>query len=254
VKKAFDKDLVKDIGIDTSTSIAGMAAGIVLAGPTGVILGSIIAPVANVLLKRILTNREESRIRKTIELSSQKFKDNISKGASLRKDINILEFQQLTEGILLKAKDTYEEKKISLIANLLASAPFIPTPIDNLNQSLIYAEQLSYRQLCLIAIVGTKWSEKLRLTDKPLSRQGKDAQLDERVEGVYSDLNHLLVLGLIGQILSEDVGPAVASGMYLISPARLKLLYPGVLLYNGMNLGAIDLEELKPLIKILSGN
>lgn len=251
MKKIADKELA-ELSIDAGSGLVGVVAGLTIAGPPGAILGAIVTPVAGRLLKRILTKREKSRIQKTIELSSQKFEENIKKGAGLRKDLNVLQFQQLTEGILLKAKDTYEEKKIPLIANLLANAPFTSTPLDNLNQSLIYAEQLSYRQLCLIAIIGTGWGEKVGLTDKPLIKQDKKMQLDETVEGVYSDLNHLLVLGILGQVFSKEAGPAIASGMYLISPANLELLYPGRLLYNGMLLGAMDLSELNSFIKILS--
>ncbi len=241
-----------ETAIEVGSSVVGAGTGLVIAGPPGAVLGAIITPIASNVLKRYLTSREKSRIQKVVDLANKRFEENIDKGAGMRKDLDKKQFQELTEGLLLKAKDMYEEKKIPLVANLLAATPFTNTPLVNMNQTLIYAEQLSYRQLCLIAIIGNGWGEKIGLTNKPLSKQDKSKHYDEIVEGVYSDLNHLVVLGLVGQVFTKGAGPAIASGMYQIAPAYLDLLYPGRLLYNGMVLGMLSAEELDPLIKVLS--
>lgn len=242
---------IKEIGIDTGSSVAGAATGLMVAGPPGAIMGAIVTPIAGSLLKRFLTQKEKDRIQRVVDLAAKAFQENIKKGAGVRKDLDKQRFQELTEGVLLKAKDAYEEKKIPLIANLLAATPFTNTPIDNMNQTLIYAEQLSYKQLCLLSIVGSGWGKELGLSDKPLIKQSKTNLFNENVEGVYADLNHLLVLGLIGQVFSKEAGPAIPSGMYMISPSSLELLYPGRLVYNSMQLAGIDDFELDPFIKIL---
>jgi hypothetical protein len=61
--------------------------------------------------------------------------------------------EELAEGTLLAAKDTYEKKKLPLIATLLANAYFTPSPVANLVDALHTAEMLSYRELCILAVV-----------------------------------------------------------------------------------------------------
>lgn len=242
----------KELGVDATSGAVGAVAGAVLLGPVGAIVGSLITTGASYVLKRDLAKRERKRVEIVYDLALKKIKEKIDQGAGIRKDLDKEKLKELTEGTLLRAKDSYEEKKLPLIANLLAAAPFTSTPPENLNQSLIYAEQLSYRQLCILEIVYmNEWGEVKDLTDDPLFKKNGLAQLDEAVEGVYSDINHLLVLGLIGQELSPGAGPAISSGMFMISPARLRLLYPGRLLVNGLLLDQIEKDEIEAIVDVL---
>lgn len=251
MKKPLDKELVTEVGIDTGSNVAGASIGLIAAGPVGAIVGAVVSPVAAAVLKRVLTKKEKDRVEKVYKLSISKIHENISAGKPLRNDIDRERLKELTEGTLLKAKDTYEEKKLPFIANLLANAAFTNTPVSNLNQTLIYAEQLSFRQLTIVSVIGRNINNEFNLSKDPLMSKDKKLQIDENSMGVYSDINHLMALGILGQELSAGAGPAIPSGVLLISPALLISLYPAILLHSSMVLDYIDQKDTDEIISIL---
>lgn len=248
---------VKDITIDSGASVAGAGVGLVVAGPVGAIIGAVTTPVLTDVLHRMLSRNEKSRIEKVADLAKQQIQEKIKAGVKPTVNAESEKVKDLFEGTLLAAKDAYEEKKIPLLANLFASAPFSQTPINNLVQALISAEQLSYRQLCVLSVIGTEnnWGKLSTLADKPLfhgsSSRGLSSYPLPETQGIYEDLNNLMVLGIIGQVFSEDAGPAVASGSALISPSKLRLMYPGLLLYDAMQLESIDKKDYQEIVDIL---
>lgn len=239
---------VIDFGGDATIALTGLS----VAGTQGLLVSGLLI-AGKRILSRVLTQKEKDRVDKVYEMAIRQIVQKIESGSSPRKDLNKERYIELTEGTLLKAKDSYEEKKLPLIANLLAAAPFTNTPVENMNQTLIYAEQLSYRQLCEIAVVGqNEWAGELKLSNKPLAQVENKKRYDELITGIYAEVNHLLVLGLIGQELSKGSGPATPSGMFMFAPASLKLLYPGRLLYNGLRLDEVDMRVFKQVVSALS--
>ncbi len=226
--------------------------GLVVAGPLGLVLGAVITPVLTDVLDRFLSKQEKSRIEKIAELAKKQIQESLDKGQIPTGNASEPKIKELFEGTLLAAKDSYEDRKIPLLANLFAAAPFTNTPIDNMVQTLIYAEQLSYRELCVLAIIGKNhWgTNPLGLNKKPLSTQGRKV-IDEKTNGAYQDLNHLIVLGIVAQILSKGAGPAIASGVEMTAPANVMVQYQGQLLINGLELDLIDSIELEEIAKIL---
>ena len=239
------------MSIEAGSSLAGTGIGLFIAGPVGALLGAVVAPIASGFLKRALTQKETDRVERMYFLAIRRINENIKAGKPLRKDLDEARLQELTEGTLLKAKDTYEEKKLPFIANLLANAPFTHTPVTDLNQTLIYAEQLSYRQLVIISVIGRNVNNGLHLSLDPLKLKDKKMQLEERVQGIYSDINHLLAIGILGQEMAPGAGPAISSGMFLISPSQVILLYSGRLIFSGMLLDYIDKKDADEIIEIL---
>lgn len=236
-----------DFGGDAAITLAGLS----VAGPQGLLVSGLLIAGKRVL-SRVLTQREKDRADRVYEMAIKQIVQKIEGGTSPRKDLSRERYIELTEGTLLKAKDSYEEKKLPLIANLLAAAPFTNTPIENMNQTLIYAEQLSYRQLCEIAVVGqNEWENRLKLSNQPLGQTEGKKKYDELVTGIYAEVNHLLVLGLIGQELSKGAGPAIPSGMFMFAPANLKLLYLGRLLFNGLRLDEVDKRVFEQVVSAL---
>lgn len=228
---------------------SGAAIGGLIGGIPGAIVGAAYGAAMDDISKRMLSPMEKNRLEAIQKLAEDKFKEQIERGSGLRKDIKQINLRELYEGMLLAARESYEEKKLPLIANLIATAPFTSTPVDNLVQTLITAEQLSYRQLCILGVIGqNEWGNIFKLRDKPL--QGKN-YTDEKVVGIYQDLNYLTALGIIGQVLAEGTGPAISSGAQLIAPASLVLLYPGRLLFNAMRLDTVDKREFDEIVKVL---
>jgi hypothetical protein len=63
--------------------------------------------------------------------------------------------EELFEGSMLKCKNEHEEKKLQLIAEIPVIVAFDAQVSSALaNQVLLTAERLSYRQLCMVAVIG----------------------------------------------------------------------------------------------------
>ena len=244
---------IKEIAIDTGSGLVGAGIGLVVAGPPGALIGGATAPILSDVLKRFLSKKEKSRIERVAELANILIQKQINSGSKPTENAKNKKIGELFEGTLLTAKDEYEDKKIPLLANLFARAPFTNTPINNLIQSLILADQLSYRQLGVLSVIGrNQWENCFNLSPKPLpySTTGRGTP-DEKTQGIYEDVNYLLVLGLIGQVFVKGARPAVASGTHFIAPVNLILLYPGMLLFNGMLLDEVEKESTDEIVKAL---
>jgi len=170
-------------------------------------------------------------------------------GAKPRADLEDGQMTRLLEGALLAAKDTYEERKLPLLANLLATAPFTATPLPNLVGTLQVAESLTYRQLCILAVIRPYVGWPIpTLTTKNLVNLFGQEPLAEATEGVLSDL-----VSLVGQnlVVHAPGGAITAVVTGDLIPAEMVLTHPGRLLYNGLRLGAVANEDLADAYAVL---
>ncbi|MFA6602689.1 MAG: hypothetical protein WCT01_02690 [Candidatus Shapirobacteria bacterium] len=121
-------DTTLEVGSNAIGSAVGMITGGVIGGPVGAAVGSywgtVFTPVITNLAKRLLSPQELERMELVQKLGKKKFEENINKGCKVRKDVSREQLTQLAEGILLTSRDAYEEKKIPLLANLVATTPF----------------------------------------------------------------------------------------------------------------------------------
>lgn len=240
----------KDLAIKTGSSVIGAGVGAIIAGIPGALIGSILTPVAEDVLSRMLSIKEKNRIEKIRQYAESEIKRMIDSGSVPKQDLDRQKVSELYEGVLLKAKSTYEEKKLPYIANLFAIAPFTNTPIENLNQALITTEQLSYRQLCLLEIFDRMQFKDLGLSTKPLREEVRKIN-DEKCSGVYQDILALVLLGLLGHQPDGRIIATFDNYAGFLIPSKLFLFYPGRLLCNGMKLSKIPDSEINPLIEIL---
>lgn len=245
-------DTAIEVGSTSVGAITGMVAGnVVIGGAVGAAVGSywgsVLTPIITDLAKRLLSPKELERMKLVQKLAKKKYLEKIDKKCKLRDDLSKEQLTQIAEGILLTSRDSYEEKKIPLLANLVATAPFTSTPIENLTQTLQEAERLSYRQLSLLAIIyKNNYGDEIGLSNLPFIEE-KNKHFNEYIKGTYQDLNLMVVDGIIAMVVSNDAGPAMASGVNFIIPSKLKLLYPGDLLVDGLGLSGISNDDLKPL-------
>lgn len=252
--KKKTKKVVVDIVGDLAPSVGLAVAGAAIGGIPGAIVGGLsglVAPVLKDVLARSLSIQEKERIELVAKLAQNKIQEQLDKGLKPRKDFDRQKAGELFEGVLLKAKDMYEAKKLPFIANLFARAPFTNTPIENMNQTLIHAEQLSYRQLCVLSIIGlNEWDKKLSLSDKPFMHE-KKKMYEEKAEGIYQDILSMIQLGLIGQITPNTKAVQYINTVGYIVPKELVLFYPGRLLFNGLQLDYIDEADRELIIDSL---
>ena len=164
-----------------SAELAGAAAGFTTeflqTVPSGA--GGPIAAGVTIVLKELtarhLLPRERARINAATDVATYRISARLLAGHIRRSDsfFGNLESgespsQELLEGVLLKARDSFEEKKIRhmglFYANLVFSDYVSPQSAHFLLRAL---EQLTYRQLCLIALIGAKESLDVEALRRP---------------------------------------------------------------------------------------
>lgn len=159
--------------------LVGSLAGFAVAGPMGALGGSILgnsvgnasAPliehafqrVSAEFMQRQLSQREERRIVSVLDYVADKVTANFASGLKVRQDSFFSDDEhdrsaadEIFEGVLLAAQREYQEKKIPYYGTLFANIAFHPE-ISRAQANLLIrlAEQLSYRQLCVLQIFAT---------------------------------------------------------------------------------------------------
>lgn len=165
-------------GAETFGAAIGGAIGL-LGGPLGAIGGSmagvLISKGLSEFADKYLSNREQARAGAAAGLTILGVQEKMDSGLSLREDgffdfdeINRSKAEELFEGILLKCKNEFEEKKIKYISNIYKNVAF-DTSInpDNANQILNSVQQFTYRQLSILSLIGQNTNNRfsLRTTD-----------------------------------------------------------------------------------------
>ncbi len=246
-------DLIS-FGSEIAGATSGVAIGLIAGGPAGAILGAVGGPlVARVfqklaadVMQRQLSPREACRIGAVAAFGILKIREGIEQGASVRNDgffeSGISEraaAEEVFEGVMYAAQREHEEKKLKFMANLLANLAFRPE-IDKAHANVLIrlVEDLSYRQLCLLAIFAKK--------NVFLSQIDQVSKVDEpELLGLLQEIYDLHSKRLIRQ------GGQSISDMKKIVPRNTTTQLTGVTLYILMDLGDIDPDDLELLAKPL---
>ena len=235
-----------------SAGAAGAGIGLAIGGPTGALIGSVFGAVLPDVFSRKLGAKEKERIEKVAEMAQREIEKRLKAGKKVKKTLSRERIGTILEGALLVARDSYEEKKMPLLANLVAVSMFTNTPEVNQVQALKNAEQLSYRQLCILAVIGrNQWYGKLGLNDKSYKGKYEPLPRDEERDGVYFDVLSLINDGFLVQMEADNhhiIGHLVLAN---IIPSRLRLYYPGKLLFNGMQLDNVEKKDFNHIVNLL---
>jgi hypothetical protein len=202
-------------------------------------------------LVRKLSKREAGRISTVLELAAESVRQRIDEGASPREDIDPQDAESLVEAVLLRARQTYEVKKLPLLANLLATAPFTGTPIVNMLTTLSLVERLSYRQLCIISMIpGYDPHHLTPLSKATVGELFAKHRVGEVAEGILADLMDLIRQGLVVHVTDGVIQDGLPLGSMGLD--HLRLAYPARLVSNGARLQpTIPPDDLRELRKIL---
>ena len=165
--------------INQITEMFGRGVGAIVSvslGPPGDPGGAAIGAIAgktieNFIIKggkefsaRLLSQREEERVVDAIAIATAEIYRRLQNGESHRKDGFFDEKQtgrsdaaEVAESVLLKTQREPEEKKIPYMGYLLASIAFEPKiNVQMAHQLSKTAEQLTYRQLCILKLCAVK--------------------------------------------------------------------------------------------------
>ena len=147
-----------------ATSITLNITDPVCAAYVGGIIQPLLVATAEEFNTRLLSVHEDSRVHKVMHDAICKIQLRLEKGDIPRQDdfisdskLESTEAKAILEGVLLKAKDEYEEKKLVYYSNLIAQMVFDSSwNYQRLNAMLRMFDQLSYRQLQLMALAQRK--------------------------------------------------------------------------------------------------
>lgn len=159
-------------GSEISGSAIGGALGFLAAGPIGAAVGGAAGTIAAAALKKIgsdisdryLSERERIRAGGVIAIAAAGIKDRLERGDQLRLDSffeidgnNRSGAEEIAESVILKAQKEPEEKKIRFLGNLLINICFDASISPEFGHQLLkIAEQLTYRQLCILNLCYVK--------------------------------------------------------------------------------------------------
>lgn len=148
----------------TAGAVAGslIPGGTILAALVGTVLGEIVGKGLEDILNRVLSDREQLRINSAAHYAITKIKALQDLGNEPRDDQFFQQDEtqrssadEIFEGVLLRAKNENQEKKIKFIGYFFANVAFrSDISVDCANSFLKIAEDLSYRQFCYLALIN----------------------------------------------------------------------------------------------------
>lgn len=247
----FARELIES-GSDLAGAMTGAALGL-LGGPVGVVGGAAAGVAIARVLKRVgadvkqrwLGPREEVRIGAAFTFTAAAIVQALNSGQAPRQDgfFEAVGGQRpaaddLLEGVLLKARDSYQEKKVPLLANLYATIAFHEEiSAAHANHLLELASRLTYRQLVAMAVAFDGGNRsRLRQSDyrddaEAISRLGLDGT------GLITEIYDLYQQGLI----LDTTGSAWIS-VADVNPGAMRLQGSGAVLGTAMNISG-DIPE-----------
>jgi hypothetical protein len=244
-----------EAGADITGNLAGSILGFLVAGPIGAFAGAAASPVlkhtlvgvASDVITRSISQREKARIGGALAFAAAKIREKLDSGQEVRDDgffdsdgIQRPPAEEVAEGVILAAQRDHEEKKLKYYGNLLGNLAFTPG-IDRAysNFLIAVAEQLTYRQLCLLRLIQDIDGKGLREHDF------RDGVIPPTTVPVLYEIYDLYSRGLI-----NGRGKALL-GLTNIAPTRLRLQGAGAVLFNLMELFTLDVQDVNSLIPLL---
>lgn len=240
-------------GAEIAGGAVGGALGFLTGGPAGAALFGAGGAAAAMALKqigqevseRLLGPREAVRVGGVLALAAGEINQRLEAGEKIRTDgffdqkkTGRPDAEEIAESILLKSQREPEEKKIPYMAHLLSSVAFDAEVGAHMAHQLSKtAEQLTYRQLCLLKLAVVKDSFELRAEDY---RNQGEFQRD-----LYQILYECLDLYHRGFV---NFGGGVAFGPADVLPGKMTVQGLGADVFNLMKLNFIPKEDLAPII------
>lgn len=239
-------------GAEIAGSAVGGALGFLAGGPVGAALLGAGGAAAAIALKhigqevsaRLLGPREEVRVGGVLAIAAGEIHQRIENGESVRSDgffdkkhTGRSDAEEVAESVLLRSQREPEERKIPYMGHLLSSVAFdSQISAQMAHQITKAAEQLTYRQLCILKLAVVK--DAFGLLNGDYRGQGSFSK------ELYQVLYECFDLYQKGYI---SFGGEVAFGPTDIKPGSMTVQALGADIFNLMKLALIPSEDLVPI-------
>ena len=198
--------------------------------------------------ERQLSPREDYRVGKVLAIAALEIHQRLEKGESLRdngffdeKPNGRSDAEEVAEAIMLKCQREPQEKKIPYMGYLKASIAFNPDISTDMGYQIIKeADQLTYRQLCILKLCVVKGRFGLR--NENYRDHGKFSK------ELYSVLYECMDLCQKEYIILRE---GHTLGLTDIVPQSMTVQGIGGDLFNLMKLSSIPDDDLIPIAKVL---
>ena len=265
-EKAAEENDNIDRAIEPFSRVAGSVLGSATGDPiSGVLVGEAIGKGLEIALKKIkqkistwrLSPREEARVLNALDVAVTEMCKRTTNGESLREDwffdekeTSRSDVAEVLEAMLLKVQRDPEEKKIQYMGHLFSSIAFDSQISAYMAHQLIKAaEQLSYRQLCILKLCAVKDNYELR------DKNYREFELESLSKDLYEVLHECADLHNKEYIHSGLDTPThesnVLSRLRSIVPSDMAFHRIGDYLYNLMKLSQIPDEDIAPIAEQL---
>ena len=257
--KQFIKDNYADLigsGISGTLSLFSAVDPFVgfLAGPAGVIVSGTLKSIGKDIKERQLSPREDFRVGKVLAIAALEIHQRLEKGESLRTDgffdkklTGRSEAEEVAEAIMLKCQREPQEKKILYMGYLKASITFDSSVSADMGHQLIkIAEELTYRQFCILKLVIVKNRFDLRRQDY----QNREEFSNELYQ-VLQECHDLCLKGCLDYKIPLTFSGEIAVSYMNMQPNDMTIQRIGEDLFKLMNLSSIPDEDIIPLVEVL---
>ena len=204
--------------------------------------------------KRQLSPREDYRVGKVLAIAALEIHQRLDNGERLRDDgffdkkpTGRSDAEEIAEAIMLKCQREPQEKKIEYMGYLLSGIAFDSNINADMGHQLIKAaEELTYRQLCILKLAVVKNHFGLRNQDYR-DHGGFSKELYQVLQECHalclnSYLDYKIPLIFSGQI---------TVGYTNIQPNKMTIYGIGEDLFHFMKLSAIPDEDIIPIAEVL---
>lgn len=232
------------------SGISGGLAALSTAYPAFSPLFSVLQPVAEDFASRALSTKERNRVDRTYKEIIDKIGKKLEAGYVPRTDDywapnaeGVSNATVLLEGVLIKARDEYEEKKRRYFPNLCANMCFAEhLPYERLNTVLKLFEQMTYRQLQILAYINQRGE----ITTKNWDTHIKVVEAAHKYFDIYYEVFNLYNINLLRQ---PRLGWSSSTNDLDLSPLGEDL----VMLTELYNMPEEEINEISSYIDAING-
>ena len=250
-------------GTEIAGGAAGAALGLLIGGPVGAVVGGASGPMAAITLRSIgqeiierqLGPREKVRVGAAFAIAAADIYQRTENGENIRQDDFFDKKQtgrshakEVAENVLLKVQREPEEKKVQYMGYLFSSIAFdSQISVHMAHQLVKAAEQLTYRQLCILKLSVVK--DRFGLRDKNYREHGTFTKELHQVLYECGDLynREYIHFGENALTFQENVLSRVMS----VKPSGMTLQGIGEDLFNLMKLFLIPDQDINPIAEQL---
>ena len=208
-------------------------------------MAKVLKHIGEEVSERILGPREKVRVGGVLAIAASEIKCRMENGDRIRTDdffdekpLGRSDAEEVVENILLKSQRESEEKKLPYMGHLLSNIAFDSLISAQMAHQIVkVAEQLTYRQLCILQLAIVKQEFGLRNEDY----RGQGSLSKELYQVLYECLD-LYHRGLV------NFGGEVAFGPTDVAPGKMTVQGLGVDIFNLMRLATVPKGELTSIV------